>query len=67
VIDLRSQQVVEHIHGGGEEHTLIGLTGAPGNDFRQEGFADARIADKDGARSPSENSCPVSVNSLENI
>jgi hypothetical protein len=38
VIDLGGQQVVEHIHGGGEEHALIGLTGAPGDDFRQKGF-----------------------------
>lgn len=41
VIYLGSQQVVEHIHGSGEEHTLIGLAGAPSDDFRQEGFADA--------------------------
>jgi len=34
VIHLGSQQVVEHVHGGGEEHALVGPTGAPGDDLR---------------------------------
>jgi hypothetical protein len=41
--------VVEHIHGGGEQHAVIRLAGAPADDLRQECFAYARIADKDGA------------------
>ena len=49
MIHLRRQQVIEHVHGGGEQHALIGLTGAPTDDFRQEGFAGARIADDDDA------------------
>jgi hypothetical protein len=43
--------VIEHVHGGGEEHALISLAGTPADDFRQHGFADTRIADKNGAGS----------------
>ena len=39
VIDLRSIQIVEHVHGGGEEHTLIGLTGTPADDLCQKGLS----------------------------
>ena len=39
--------MVEHVHGGGKEHALVGLAGTRSDDFRQEGFADARIADDD--------------------
>ena len=46
MIDLRSEQVIEHVHGGGEQHALIGLAGAPADDFGEEGFAHAGIADK---------------------
>ena len=44
VIDLGGQEMIQHIHGGGEEHALIGLTGAPGDDFGEEGFAHAGVA-----------------------
>ena len=47
MVDLRGEQVVEHIHGGGEENTLITLAGAPTNNFGQKRFAHARIADDD--------------------
>ena len=47
VIDLRGEQMIEHVHGGGEQDALIGLAGAPADDFGQEGLADARIADED--------------------
>ena len=33
VIDLRSEQMIQHVHGGGEQDALIGLTDAPANDF----------------------------------
>lgn len=46
MIDLRSQEMVEHVHGGGEQHPLICLTGAPADDLGQVGFAHARIADE---------------------
>ena len=47
VIDLGGEQVIEHVHGGGEQDALIGLAGAPADDLGQEGFADARISDED--------------------
>ena len=47
MIDLRSEQLVQHIHSGGEQNALIGLTGAPANDFRQEGFSCAGIPNQD--------------------
>ena len=46
VIDLRSQQMVEHVHGGGEQDALPGLAGAPADDLGQEGLAHAGIADE---------------------
>src|SRR5215831_20262350 len=49
MIDLRRQQVVEHVHGGGEQDTLIRLAGAPADDLRQEGLTHAGVADEDGA------------------
>jgi hypothetical protein len=38
--------VIEHVHSGGEQNALIGLAGAPGDQFRQECFADAGISDE---------------------
>jgi hypothetical protein len=32
----------EHVHGGGEQDTLICLAGAPADDFGQEGLPGAR-------------------------
>jgi len=46
VIDLRSQQMVQHVHGSGEQDAVIGLAGTPADDFGQHGFAHARIANK---------------------
>jgi len=40
------QEMVEHVHGGGEQHALVGLTGAPGDDLGQVGFAHAGIANE---------------------
>lgn len=37
--------MVEHIHGGGEQDPLVGLTGAPADDPGEIGFAHSRIAD----------------------
>ena len=34
VIDLRGEQMIQHVHGGGEQDPLIGLADAPTNDFR---------------------------------
>ena len=34
VIDLRGEQMVQHVHGGGEQDALIGLADAPANDLR---------------------------------
>jgi hypothetical protein len=42
----RSEQVIEHVHSGGEQDALIGLAGAPGDQFRQECFANTWISDK---------------------
>ena len=38
--------MVEHVHGGSEEHALVGLTGAPGDDLGQVGFAYAGVTDE---------------------
>jgi hypothetical protein len=46
MIDLRSQEMVEHVHGGGEQDPLISLTGAPADDLGQVGFAHAGIANE---------------------
>ena len=46
MIDLGSEQVIEHVHRGGEQDALIDLAGAPGDQFRQERFADAGISDE---------------------
>jgi len=43
VINLRCEQVIQHVHGGCEQDALIGLADAPANDFRQEGLAHPRI------------------------
>ena len=41
--------MIEHVHGSGEQDTLVGLTGAPANDFRQKGLPDAGVADEHNA------------------
>jgi hypothetical protein len=41
--------VIDHIHGGGEQHSLIGLTGAPADDLRKKRFSGSGIADENGA------------------
>jgi len=38
--------MVEHVHGGGEQHTLVGLTGAPADNLGQVGFAHTGIANE---------------------
>ena len=38
--------MVEHVHGSGEEHALISLTGAPADDLGQVRLAYARITDE---------------------
>lgn len=38
--------MVEHIHGGGEQHPLIRLTGVPADDLGQVGLAHAGITDQ---------------------
>ena len=43
--------MVEHIHGGSEQHALVGLTGTPGDDLGQVGFAYAGIANETHAGS----------------
>lgn|SRR2546422_5544454 len=35
--------MIEHVHGGREQHALIGLTGTPGQDLSEEGFSNAGI------------------------
>ena len=47
VIDLGSQQVVQHVHGGGEEGPHIGLAGSPAEDLGKVCFARPGIADQD--------------------
>ena len=46
MIDLRSQQMIQHVHGCGEQNALIGLAGFPSEDAGQEGFPHAGIADQ---------------------
>ena len=38
--------MVKHVHGGSEQHALIGLARTPGDELRQECFPHTRIADK---------------------
>ncbi len=47
MIGLRGRQMIEHVHGRGEQHTLIGLAGAPRDDFGEKRFPDAGVADDD--------------------
>jgi len=47
VIDLGGQQVIEHVHGGREEGSDIGLAGPPAEDLGQIGLAGPRIPDQD--------------------
>ena len=46
MIDLRSQQMIQHVHGGGEQNALIGLAGFPSEDAGEECFPHAGIADQ---------------------
>src|ERR1700694_1794739 len=46
MIHLRRLEMVEHVHSGGEQHPLVSLTGAPGDDLGQVGFAYAGIANE---------------------
>ena len=45
MIHLRSQEMVEHIHGGGEQDPLVGLTGAPADDPGEICLTHAGITD----------------------
>lgn len=47
MIHLRSEQVIEHVHRRRKQDSAVGLAGAPGDDLRQQRFADPRIADDD--------------------
>lgn len=38
--------MVEHVHGGGEQHSLVSLTGTPADDLGEIGFAHAGIANE---------------------
>ena len=46
MVHLGGQQLIEHIHSGGEENPDIGLAGPPAKDLRQIGLAGAGIADE---------------------
>jgi hypothetical protein len=46
MIDLRSQQMIEHVHGSGEDDALIGLACLPSEDAAEEGLAHAGITDQ---------------------
>ena len=46
VIDLKGRQVIEHVHGSGEDDALIGLAGLPSEDAGEEGLAHAGITDQ---------------------
>jgi len=45
MINLGSQEMVEHIHGGGEQDPLVVLTGAPADDPGEISFTHAGITD----------------------
>src|SRR5579875_3988459 len=45
MIDLRGEELIEHLHGRGKQDADIGLADSPAKDVRQKGFPDARIAD----------------------
>lgn len=47
MIDLGGQQVIQHVHGGSEESSDIGLAGSPAEDLRQVSLAGPRIPDED--------------------
>jgi len=47
MIDLGSQQLIQHVHGGGEEGAHVGLTGSPAENLGKVGFARPRIPDQD--------------------
>jgi len=41
--------MVEHVHSGGEQDSLIGLTGAPANDLGEIGFAHPGVTNETDA------------------
>src|SRR5215471_9856914 len=43
MIDLSSEQMIEHIHGRSEQDADVRLASAPAEDLSQEGFSHARI------------------------
>lgn len=46
MINLGSEQVIQHVHGGSEHDALIGLAGLPSENAGEEGLAHAGIADQ---------------------
>ena len=46
VIDLGGQQVIQHVHGRGEEDSDIGLASSPAEDLGKVGLASPRIPDE---------------------
>ena len=49
MIHLRSEQLIEHVHGGGEEHALARLASSPANQLRKKRLAHAGISNNDNA------------------
>ena len=47
MIDLRSEQMIQHVHGGREQDALVGLTGLPGEDAGEEGLSNTGVTDQD--------------------
>jgi hypothetical protein len=47
VIDLRGHQLIQHVHGRGEQHPTVGLAGPPADDLRQKGLSGSWIPDDD--------------------
>jgi hypothetical protein len=46
VIDLRCEQMIQHIHGCCEQDALIGLAGFRSDDAGEEGLSHAGVADQ---------------------
>ena len=50
MIHLGSGELIEHVHGGCEQDTLIGLTRFPAKDLREKRLAHSRVANENKIR-----------------
>jgi hypothetical protein len=50
MVHLRSRKLIQHVHGGRKQDTLIRLTRFPAKHFCQKRFAYARISNQNQIR-----------------